>query len=266
MICALLCETFLRILREINLLLHTHPHLSTMPLFEICAVNLQSAIAAQAAGANRIELCSALDVGGLTPSIGLLRAAVKAIHIPVYVLIRPREGDFCYTPAEVDLMAEDIRFCRENGARGVVIGALDRKGRLDVEVLEHLCSAAQGLDVTCHRAFDMTPDAFESLDTLIGLGINRVLSSGQAPDAYEGRHRLAAMVRHAAARISIMPGSGIHADNIQAIAAETGAQEFHFTGKIKAASTYEGHGLPGLENWHWESDVATIKKIMNAHV
>lgn len=229
--------------------------------FEICAVNIQSAMAAEAAGAHRIELCSALDAGGITPSPGLIRAAVQALSIPVNVLIRPREGDFCYTDAELQIMLDDIRFCRGAGAHGVVVGALDRDGQLDLPKLEAMRDAAEGLEIVHHRAFDFCADAAVALEQLIDLGYQRVLSSGQANSAFEGRFLLQKLVTQAAGRISIMPGAGIDASNIHAIATTSGAREFHFTGKIKIDPT-QGNPIRGLEAWYWQSDEATIRSII----
>ncbi len=231
--------------------------------FEVCVTHLASVLAAERAGAHRVELCSALDVGGITPSVGLIRAAVQAAGIPVYVLIRPREGDFCYTAGEFDLMLDDIRACREAGAQGVVIGALHRDGRLHLPQLAALHAAAGELEVTCHRAFDFTPDPFAALDELAGLGIRRVLSSGQADTAYAGRFRLQKLVEHAGGRIVVMPGAGISQRNIRAIAEASGACEFHFTAKKKVASSSRV-GLPGLETGHWQSDEATIREVLAA--
>jgi copper homeostasis protein len=231
--------------------------------FEICAVNIQSALAAQAAGAHRIELCSALDVGGLTPSPGLIRAAVRALRIPVNVLIRPREGDFCYNEAELKIMLDDVRFCREAGANGVVVGALDAAGNLDLPRLRALCAAAGSMEMVHHRAFDFTTDPALALEQLVDLGVRRVLSSGQAASAFEGRFLLQKLVNQANRRISVMPGSGISAANIREIAAVSGAHEFHFTGKKKVAQRNDD-AIPGLEAWHWESDVDLIQAIMEA--
>lgn len=234
-----------------------------MSYFEICVTNLASVMAAERAGAHRVELCATLDVGGVTPSIGLVRAAVKAGAIPVYVLIRPREGDFCYSDMEVGVMIDDIHACREAGAQGVVIGTLYPDGRLHLPQLRALREAAGPLDVTCHRAFDSTPDPFAALEQLAEVGIRRVLSSGQAETAYAGRGLLQKLVEYAAGRVVVMPGAGISAGNIRAIADLTGATEFHFTGKKKKVLEMEG-GLPGLENWYWESDTALIREIMTA--
>lgn len=233
-------------------------------LFEICAVNIQSALAAQRAGAHRLELCSALDGGGLTPSPGTIRAVVQSVDLPAHVLIRPREGNFCYDKNELDIMLDDVRFCREAGAAGVVIGALDAKGHLDVPLLEALRDAAGPLDVTCHRAFDYTLDPFEALETLIALGFRRVLSSGQATTAFEGRFLLQQLVEKAAGRITVMPGAGISPKNIRMIALASAAREFHLTGRRKVVQPNAGGDIPGLEWWYWESSEEVIRATMEA--
>ena len=230
---------------------------------EICAVNLQSALAAQRAGAHRIELCTALDVGGLTPSLGLIRAAVRALEIPVHVLIRPREGDFCYTELELEIMVEDIRLCREAGAAGVVVGALTRDGQLDLPKMKAMKAAAEDLEITCHRAFDFTQEASVALEQLIEMGYRRVLSSGQSDSAFEGRFFLKKLMQQANGRIAIMPGAGINAQNILAIAEVTAAKDFHFTGKKKVVPNAESE-IPGLESWYWASDEGVIQEIINA--
>jgi len=230
--------------------------------FEICAVNIQSALAAQAAGAHRIELCSALDVGGLTPSPGLIRKAVALLDIPVNVLIRPREGDFTFTRHEFEVMLDDIRFCRDAGANGVVVGALTPDFALDAPQMKAMKEAAGEMEIVCHRAFDFTSDPQQALESLIEWGYVRVLSSGQSANAMEGRFLLQKLVQQAAGRISVMPGAGISAGNIRDIASITLATEFHFTGK-KKVSTEQEH-IPGLDSWHWESDVVLIREIMDA--
>ena len=232
-------------------------------LFEICAGNPESARAAQAAGAHRIELCSALDAGGLTPSPALIRYAVRALDIPAHVLIRPREGHFCYSADELEIMCADIRFCREAGARGVVFGALDQAGQPDRQALAALRAAAGDLDCTFHRAIDVAADPFAVLDTAIELGFQRILSSGQAPSAFEGRFVLQKMTDYAAGRIIIMPGAGIQAGNLAEIAAVTGAQEFHFSGR-QWVEAPEGKTLPGLDAGYYASQIETIRAIMRA--
>ena len=229
---------------------------------EICAGNLASALAAQRAGAHRIELCSGLDAGGLTPSAGLIRAAVASLSIPVHVLIRPREGDFCYSPEELAVMCDDIRLCREFGAAGVVVGALDEQGNLDTAAMQAMLRAAEGLHVTCHRAFDFVLDPVSALEQLIGWGMGRVLSSGQATTAYEGRFMLKKLVEQAAGRIAVMPGAGISPQNIGEIRAVTGATDFHMTGRRKVTRTLPGQEITGLAWEHWESDEGKISSAL----
>ena len=234
-----------------------------MPLkIEVCATNIQSALAAQHAGAQRIELCCALDGGGLTPSPGLLREVRKHLSIAINVLIRPREGNFCYDENELAIMLDDIRFCRDAGADGVVIGALDAGGRLDIPAMQAMLDAASGMDVTCHRAFDYAADPYEALETLISMGIRRVLSSGQAVTAYEGRFLLQELVEKAAGRITVMPGAGITNKNIQEIKQITDAQEFHLTGRKKVVQSNPGGDIPGLEWWYWESEEGKIREVL----
>lgn len=231
--------------------------------FEICATNLQSALAAQEAGAHRIELCAALETGGLTPSRGLIQAVVDALEIPVHVLIRPREGDFCYSEPELEIMLHDIRICKEIGTAGVVVGVLLENGELDLPKMQAMKTTAQSMDITCHRAFDFMPDPLEALEQLIDSGFGRVLTSGQAASAMEGRVLLRELVAQAQARIAVMPGGGISPVNIRALSEFTGATHFHFSGKKKQAGTLEKQ-LPGLDTWHWESDVSQLRNIMNA--
>ena len=234
-----------------------------MPLLEICAANLQSALAAQRAGAQRIELCCGLDGGGLSPSPGLLREARRHLNISINVLIRPREGNFCYTPEELAIMLDDIRFCREAGADGVVIGALTPQGQLDIPMMQAMLDAAGDLDVTCHRAFDYTTDPMQSIEDLVALGVHRILSSGQAVTAFEGRFLLQKMVKQAAGRIRIMPGAGLSAKNIREVADTTGATEFHLTGRSKVVQPNPGGDIPGLEWWYWASEEAKIREVQD---
>jgi copper homeostasis protein len=160
------------------------------------------------------------------------------------------------------VMLDDIRFCRQAGANGVVVGALDSGGQLDLDALRAFRSAAGEMELVCHRAFDFTPDPFAALEQLIELGFSRILSSGQADNAFLGRFTLGKLVRAAAGRISIMPGSGIDASNIAEIVRETGASEFHFTGKRKVSPP--GQPIAGLDAAYWVSDPEVIKNTINA--
>lgn len=197
---------------------------------EICCDGSGKALEAQAAGAGRIELCADLPVGGITPPHEVIVRTVRALEIPVNVLVRPRAGDFRYTPAEIRTLLEDIRFCADAGADGVVVGALDGAGDVDVPTCRALIGLARnlGLSVTFHRAIDEAADLFRALDAVLSLRPDRILTSGGAPSAFEGRAAIARMVRRAHGHaISIMPGAGVTADNVRRILEETGAAEIH---------------------------------------
>lgn len=196
-------------------------------LREACCPTLEAVKAAPAAGAGRIELCERLDVGGVTPSEAFLREALASTRLPIHVLVRPREGDFVYSEAEVEAMLSSIALCRRCGAAGVVIGALDAGGRVDIPVMKRLMEASEGLSVTFHRAFDESADPMQALEDIIGLGCDRLLTSGHAPDAFSGRFLIARLVRRAAGRIIVMPGRGVRSSNLSALAETTGAVEFH---------------------------------------
>lgn len=196
--------------------------------FEICANSAESCVAAQAGGAHRVELCASMPEGGTTPSFGEIRLARKLIDIRLHVIIRPRGGDFLYTPLELDIMEEDIHMARQAGADGVVFGCLTPEGDLDMPAMRRLMKISEGMSVTFHRAFDYVRSPEQVLEQLIDLGVNRVLTSGQQPTAMQGASLLAELVRQAAGRIVIMPGCGVNEWNIAELAACTGASEFHF--------------------------------------
>lgn len=196
-------------------------------ILEVCAGDLESVANAAAGGADRIELCAALDQGGLTPSAGMIAEALKVPGLRVHVLIRPREGDFVYSQAEVSAMLADIGLCARLGVHGVVVGALTSDGRIDMDVCRRLVAAAGDMDVTFHRAFDRCADAFAALEDVIALGCSRLLTSGCAPSAAEGAGMLAALNRRAAGRISIMAGAGVNPANAASIVAATGVAEIH---------------------------------------
>lgn len=197
---------------------------------EVCCGSMADVIAARDGGAYRVELCSAISEGGLTPSAGLIVGAVRERGIMrINVLIRPRSGNFVYTTRELAVMEADIEAVRAAGADGVVIGALTPDGNVDEEAMKRLLAHCEGLDVTFHRAFDEVSDPQKALEQIIRLGIPRILSSGCRPTAFEGKALLAELVNQAAGRIVIMPGAGINPDNIREIADVTGAKEFHST-------------------------------------
>ncbi|WP_439616312.1 copper homeostasis protein CutC [Shinella sp.] len=200
----------------------------TKPLIELCVEGIDGFLAAQDAGADRVELCASLVEGGLTPSLATIRAAVKAAKIPVHVIIRPRGGDFLYSETEFKTMVEDIKALREEGVAGVVIGCLTPDGRIDEARTKTLVEAARPMSVTCHRAFDMTADAREALEALIRCGVNRVLTSGQRDTALDGIAILKSAREQAAGRIVVMGCGALDAQNIQKVRDETGLTELHF--------------------------------------
>jgi copper homeostasis protein len=186
-------------------------------LLEVCIDSIDGLAAAVQGGAGRIELCSALEIGGLTPSLGLMRAAADC-GVPVFAMIRPRAGDFCFSPAEVAVMRADIAAARAAGMAGVVLGASLSDGRLDEGTLWSLISEAGGMGLTLHRAFDLTPVKAAALETALALGFHRILTSGGAATAAEGVPLLATLMQQAGARITIMPGAGISAQTLPALA------------------------------------------------
>ncbi|MEI8045979.1 MAG: copper homeostasis protein CutC [Bacteroidota bacterium] len=202
-----------------------------MMLIEIAVFNLESAIAAFNAGAHRIELCSAPAEGGLTPSAATMRLARKYVKIPIHVMIRPREGDFCYSEKEFETMLLDIAAAKSVGMEGVVAGILNPDGSVDEKRTAMLVDAAAPMNVTFHRAFDMTNDQDGALEAIIYAGCARILTSGGQHTAPLGIEKLAELVRKAGDRISIMPGSGVNPSNIKNIAERTSAKEIHLSAR-----------------------------------
>ena len=199
-------------------------------LVEACVDGVPSALAAEAGGAGRLELCSGLAEGGVTPSAGLIEVVRERVRLPLFVLIRPRGGDFLYDAEEFDVMRRDVTAACLLGADGVVLGVLQSNGLVDAERTAALIEAARPLDVTFHRAFDFTRDPDEALDRLIGLGIDRVLTSGQATRAVEGVTTIARLVHRAAGRIGVVAGGGIRPDNVKAVVQGGGVTEIHLRG------------------------------------
>ena len=207
-----------------------------MAILEICAGSVESAIAARDGGAARIELCAALEIGGTTPSAGLIAEARKIEGIVLNVIIRPRGGDFLYNEHEAACMEQDIRTCRQLGADGVVIGALTAEGDIDTALCKRLIDAADGMSITFHRAFDMCRDPKRALEELIAIGCDRVLTSGQAATAEAGLPLLKELVQQAAGRISIMPGCGVNSGNAARILQATAAVEIHASARKSVGS------------------------------
>jgi copper homeostasis protein len=196
-------------------------------LLEITVETVDSALAAEHAGADRIELCAGLNQGGTTPSMAAMRKVHEDLDIPVFPIIRPRKGDFVYTDNEFAAMRRDITFARDLGMEGVVLGILRADQSVDVERTRELVDLAQPLEVTFHRAFDHVKDLARSLEDVIATGAKRLLTSGGEKGAPEGSAMLARLVRAAGGRIIVLPGAGLHAGNIAKVATETKAREFH---------------------------------------
>lgn len=208
---------------------------------EICVDSVESALAAQAGGAQRVELCDNLAEGGTTPSAGMIALTRQHLLIDLNVIIRPRGGDFCYSDLEFAVMKHDVLLAKELGANGIVIGLLNPDGTIDKARTADLIALARPLSVTFHRAFDMTADPQQALEDLIELTVDRVLTSGQESSALEGLDCITVLVQQAAARISVMPGGGVHERNLAKIVQHSGAKEVHLSARTPVASvmTYQ---------------------------
>lgn len=200
---------------------------------EVCIDNIESLHHAISGGATRIELCSSLALGGLTPSYGFMLQAAKLSTIPVYAMIRPRQGDFLYNQQEIAIMRSDIEAAYQAGLEGVVLGVLTQDGEIHIPYATALCEFAQalGLGITFHRAFDQCRNAEQALEDVISLGCERLLTSGLAPSAPIGSDVIKSLVEQANGRIHIMAGAGINADNVRALVEKTQVQEVHLSGK-----------------------------------
>ena len=206
---------------------------------EVCAASMRSVEAAAQGGAERIELCSALSLDGLTPSMGMIRLVKERFpQLTLHVLIRPREGNFVYNELELSTMESDILLCKEAGADSVVVGALTPEGDIDLAAMRRLMQAADGLPVTFHRAFDICRQPEEALEQIISLGCRRILTSGQAATAEQGIALLHRLNQLSAGRIIIMPGGGVNAANAPTILQQTGCTEIH-----ASASSLQPDGL-----------------------
>lgn len=233
-------------------------------LLEICTGDPEGVIAAIEGGVDRVELCSALSEGGLTPSIGMIRYSSKLI--PTNVLIRPRPGDFIYTSGELEVMAEDIREAVKAGARGIVTGVLTTDGNVDVEACRKIMTGAEGLENTFHRAFDLTADPFRALEEIIGLGFRRILTSGQEATALEGAGLLAELHRRARGRIKILAGAGVNPGNATEILRLSGADELHASARKPRISSmaYSGAASMGSADATDGSRMATDRETVAA--
>lgn len=200
-------------------------------ILEICADSVESALAAQQGGAHRIELCSDLLEGGVTPSAGLISTVRTRVSIGLWVMVRPRGGDFCYSSDEFEVMEQDVLLAKQFGANGVSFGILHEDGTVDVKRTRHLVAIARPLQTTFHRAFDMSQDPVRSLEQLISAGVTRVLTSGGEPNVEDGLPTLAQFVSQAGTRITIVAASGVSEENVQRIIRQGGVHEVHTTAK-----------------------------------
>jgi len=198
-------------------------------LIEVCCGSVDDAVEAERGGADRVELNSAVFLGGLTPSLGSIIEAKKKLDIPVMVMIRPRAGGFCYTQSEMEVMLRDAKLAVEHGADGLVFGILTSDGSVDTERCNRIIELAQGRQSVFHRAFDVTPDPLKALDQLIDIGLSRVLTSGQEKTAPEGIELIKNLIAHAGDRIEILPGSGLRPQNIRSFVEQTKAKQVHFS-------------------------------------
>ena len=237
-------------------------------LLECCVGSVESAVNAELGGAGRVELCSALELGGVTPSSAVIRLAREKIGGPLFVLIRPRGGDFHYSPLEVEVMKTDIAAARDLGADGIVLGILREDGNVDVERTAELIEAAGGASITFHRAFDSTPDPLAALETLRELGVNRVLTTGGADRAEERLTGLEKLAEAAAGRIGILPGGGINHENCRRIIEQTGAREIHVGSAVCSAGPRQeaaGLGPGGIETPApgGETDPESVRRLLD---
>jgi copper homeostasis protein len=206
-------------------------------LVEIAVFNIESALLAASAGADRLELCENPSEGGTTPSYGTLKTVKEKISIPVFPIIRPRGGDFLFSEDEFNVMKKDIELCKQLGFEGVVIGLLNADGTVDAERTKILVDMAYPMEVTFHRAFDRTADPLMAMETLINCGCNRILTSGQVPNAWDGKELIRQLIQNADDRIIILPGSGVRSSNSKAIADFTGAVELHSSARKNIPSS-----------------------------
>jgi copper homeostasis protein len=224
-------------------------------LLEICVNDVESAIKAEKAGADRIELCSNLSEGGITPSLAYVEFAMNHLSIPVFPIIRPRSGDFLYTDAEFEIMLNDVKQFAAKGCKGIVLGILKSNGEIDVQRTTKLVLAASTMEVTFHRAFDRTNNSVKALQDVIETGCKRILTSGLYKTAYEGRIVLKQLVKDAANKIIIMPGSGVRSANIKELMQVIPTTEFHSSASTKIGS------IMLFKNTHFEKEDFEIKTV-----
>jgi copper homeostasis protein len=229
---------------------------------EIIGFNIESCIAAQQGGAHRIELCDNPSEGGTTPSYGFIKVAREKLSIELFVMIRPRGGDFLYSDDEFEIMKADIKICKELGCDGIVIGVLNKDGSIDKKRCQELIVLAYPLGVTFHRAFDRTNDPLKALEDIIEIGCERILTSGLQPKAADGTQIIKELIAQADDRIIIMPGSGVTAENIISLAENTGAVEFHSSSSMDIESKMNYENVAMNEKMkHIIADGEQVKKM-----
>jgi copper homeostasis protein len=233
-------------------------------LLEACVDTVASAIAAERGGADRVELCDNLADAGTTPSHGTMVSALNTLAIPIFPIIRSRGGSFVYDADEIAIMAEDIRHARTLGVHGLVVGALTAGGDVDEAALGRWRDVAGSLPITFHRAFDVCRNQAEAIETLIRLGVERVLSSGRRETAWEGREQLAAAVRQADGRIVIMAGGGVDESNAGNVVRESGVRELHVRGTMpyREQMVFHEHSVPFRKNWPEDESVRMVTDAM----
>lgn len=236
-------------------------------ILEVCADSVQSAVEAQKGGAGRIELCSGLVIGGLSPSPALFKEVRRNTDLKIRTLLRPRFGDFCYDEYEFRMLKEEVETFRDLGADGVVIGILNPDGSLNTGQMSELVKAAGDMGITLHRAFDVCRDPYEAMEQCIELGIDTILTSGQKSSAWEGRELIADLVKKASGRIEILAGAGIGPEVIDKLLPLTGTKAFHMSGKKVMDSRMEFRregvpmGIPGFSEFEiWQTDAEQVRK------
>lgn len=237
-------------------------------ILECCVDSVESAVNAKKGGADRLELCANLVIGGTTPTLALFDEIRETVDICIHALIRPRFGDFLYTPHETEIICREIKAFRRAGAQGVVIGSLTPDGSLNLEQMKRFIDCADGMSVTLHRAFDMCRDPFAALEHARQLGVNTILTSGQAPSCLEGISLLNGLAAAAGNDLTILAGAGIHEKAVKILLRQTGLTAFHMSGKTvkNSGMLYRNPavsmGLPGMSEYEiWQTDSENIRAV-----